>query len=371
LQASLTPHPYTGVGNLHSPGIGLTGKGIKVAVIDTGIDYTHPALGGCFGKGCKVQYGRDFLRDSKNIHDPMDAGTHGTHVAGIIAASDGQIQGVAPNVILGAYKVTECDGSPIRDSDLLAALEQCSFDKMDVINISSGKQGWPRSPYYKAIKKLVAKGVIVVAATGNEGAKGLFQVNEPSIEKNVISVGSIDLPVVPKFSIYTSVNMDKEFPIQLLTCGRFESFEEVSGTEVALFPDQYSLKGDKVLPERYFSGQIVLMKHNPGMKASEELAILLKGGASGVIYYKGKGEVDDYSSELAQDMAIMTTQYDNGEWMRKKLKDGENMRIYVRRTFSPRKEFMPMSEFSSWGPGNDFSLKPDLVAPVSYFLTPF
>ncbi|KAI7850465.1 hypothetical protein BDC45DRAFT_401103, partial [Circinella umbellata] len=43
---------------------GLTGKGIKVGILDTGIDYTHPALGGCFGNGCRVAYGYDLVGDS-------------------------------------------------------------------------------------------------------------------------------------------------------------------------------------------------------------------------------------------------------------------------------------------------------------------
>ncbi|MBS3089706.1 S8 family serine peptidase [Candidatus Pacearchaeota archaeon] len=61
----------------------LTGKGVEVAVIDTGIDYTHPDLGGCFGAGCKIAGGWDFVN---NDSDPMDDDGHGTHVAGIIAA---------------------------------------------------------------------------------------------------------------------------------------------------------------------------------------------------------------------------------------------------------------------------------------------
>jgi len=63
----------------------LDGEGIKIAIIDTGIDYTHPDLGGCFGPGCKVIDGYDFIN---NDEDPMDDQGHGTHCAGI-AAGDG------------------------------------------------------------------------------------------------------------------------------------------------------------------------------------------------------------------------------------------------------------------------------------------
>jgi subtilisin family serine protease len=54
----------TGVVKLHAEG--LTGSGIRVGVIDTGVDYTHPALGGCFGKGCKIEFGTDLVGDDYN-----------------------------------------------------------------------------------------------------------------------------------------------------------------------------------------------------------------------------------------------------------------------------------------------------------------
>ena len=83
----------------------MTGSGIKVAIIDTGVDYTHPGLGGCFGKGCRVAYGYDFVGDAytgENFpipdEDPRDAcNGHGTHVAGIIGANDILFNGVAPD----------------------------------------------------------------------------------------------------------------------------------------------------------------------------------------------------------------------------------------------------------------------------------
>lgn len=83
--------------------MGAKGRGIIVAVIDTGIDYTHPDLGGCFGPGCKVVGGYDFVNHDPN---PMDDNGHGTHVAGIVAAN-GTLQGVAPEAKLMAFKVLD------------------------------------------------------------------------------------------------------------------------------------------------------------------------------------------------------------------------------------------------------------------------
>lgn len=62
------PHLMTGVDKLHEEG--LIGTGVKVGIIDTGVDYTHPALGGCFGPGCKVGGGFDFAGDNPNITIP-------------------------------------------------------------------------------------------------------------------------------------------------------------------------------------------------------------------------------------------------------------------------------------------------------------
>src|SRR5438874_175003 len=74
---------------------GTRGKGVVVAVIDTGIDYKHPALGGSFGKGARVVSGYDFVNKDG---DPMDDNGHGTHVAGIIGANGAGMVGVAPEV---------------------------------------------------------------------------------------------------------------------------------------------------------------------------------------------------------------------------------------------------------------------------------
>ncbi|HNO31610.1 MAG TPA: S8 family serine peptidase, partial [Anaerolineales bacterium] len=115
--------------------LGFTGKGIKVAVMDTGIDYNHPDLGGCFGPGCRVAMGWDFVGDDYNADDtspsynpvpnpdpyPDDCNGHGTHVAGIIGAN-GSVVGVAPEVTFGAYRVFGCDGST-NDDVMLAAME--------------------------------------------------------------------------------------------------------------------------------------------------------------------------------------------------------------------------------------------------------
>src|SRR6185503_6055758 len=80
---------------------GTRGKGVVVAVIDSGIDYNHIALGEGFGEGHKVIGGWDFV---DNDADPMDLYGHGTYVAGIIAGNGGGLLGIAPEASLLAFR---------------------------------------------------------------------------------------------------------------------------------------------------------------------------------------------------------------------------------------------------------------------------
>src|SRR6185503_11746213 len=120
----------------------VTGNGITVAVIDTGIDYTQPSLGGGFGPGFKVVGGYDFL---DNDADPMDESGHGTSVAGVIAAKTYTVngityQGVAPDAKLVALRVgTETN---IPDSNIKEALDWVLKNyktySIGVVNLSLG-----------------------------------------------------------------------------------------------------------------------------------------------------------------------------------------------------------------------------------------
>lgn len=187
--------------------LGVTGRGVRVGVIDSGIDYKHPALGGCLGKSCKVAFGYDFVGDDYNVgkkpqpgNDPMDCGGHGTHVAGIIAGDNELVQGVAPKATLGAYRVFGCSG-PTASDIIVAAMEKAFEDGMDVINLSlGGGSSWADYPTAKAGDRLSKAGMVVVAAMGNDGAYGLWETSAPSVGKEVIAVASFDNKV---FAGYT------------------------------------------------------------------------------------------------------------------------------------------------------------------------
>ena len=189
--------------------LGLTGAGVKVAVMDTGIDYDHPDLGGGFGPGFRVVTGHDFVGDGYDAGgsggdliphpdgDPDDCAGHGTHVAGIIGANgdpdDGGALGVAPGVTFGAYRVFGCDGSTSADI-MLAAMERALDDGMDVLNMSIGSsfQNWPQYPTAAGADALVDEGMVVVASIGNDGARGVYSAAAPGVGRDVIGVGSYD-----------------------------------------------------------------------------------------------------------------------------------------------------------------------------------
>ncbi len=189
--------------------LGFTGRGIRVAVMDSGVDYDHPDLGGCFGPGCRVVTGYDFVGDAFNADpsspaysptpapdaDPDDCGGHGTHVAGIIGASTAQaggVRGVAPDVTFGAYRVFGCGGSTTADI-MIAAMERALTDDMQILNMSIGSAfQWPQYPTATASDRLVNKGVVVVASIGNSGADGLYAAGAPGLGNKVIGVASFD-----------------------------------------------------------------------------------------------------------------------------------------------------------------------------------
>jgi subtilisin family serine protease len=190
------------------PGPCITGKGIKIGIIDTGIDYTHPDLGGCSiiqyqnGECIKVSGvdGYDFVDDDP---DPMDCHGHGTHVAATAAGkgtlADGRkIYGVAPDATIVAYRVLTCDGWGY-DYWIIDAIERSvdpnqdgNFsDHLDVISMSLGGGGTPDDPMSIAVDNAADAGVTAVIAAGNSGSNE-NTIGSPGTSKKAITVGAVD-----------------------------------------------------------------------------------------------------------------------------------------------------------------------------------
>ena len=170
----------------------LTGEGIKIAIIDTGIDYTHPDFGGCTseqflsGSCAKVIGGYDFINNDNN---PMDDHGHGTHCAGI-AAGNGILKGVAPDAKILAYKVLDAGGSGSFNG-VIAGIERAVADGADVLSLSLGGGGDPDDPQSQAVDNAVLAGKVVVVAAGNSGPGGRT-IRSPGTARNAIIVGASD-----------------------------------------------------------------------------------------------------------------------------------------------------------------------------------
>src|SRR5205807_1043759 len=164
----------------------VQGQGVKVAVVDSGIDYLHPDLGGCIGPGCKVIGGYNFLNPGA---PPLDVFGHGTHVAGIIAAN-GMINGVAPGASLLAYVVCNSQGQ-CQTSDIISGIHQAVTDGAQVINMSLGGPGDANDPLSQATDNAFAAGVIVAVAAGNAGPR-MDTIGSPGAAVDAITVGAFD-----------------------------------------------------------------------------------------------------------------------------------------------------------------------------------
>jgi len=175
----------------------IKGSNVTIAIIDTGIDYYHPDLGGGFGNDSKVVDGCDFVNTD---NDPMDDHGHGTHCAGIAAgmgiASNGSFVGVAPGAKLYAYKVLDEYGYGWL-SWVMAGVERAvdpnddgNFsDHVDIISMSLGGSGHPDDPLCQAVDAAVEYGVIVVVAAGNWGPSE-ETIASPACARNVITIGA-------------------------------------------------------------------------------------------------------------------------------------------------------------------------------------
>ncbi|NPU96113.1 MAG: S8 family serine peptidase [Candidatus Omnitrophica bacterium] len=162
---------------------GNKGDEVKVAVIDTGVDYTHPDLNHNYAGGY------DFVNDDT---DPRDDHGHGTHVAGTIAAEDDTfgVVGVAPKARIYALKVLGASGSGGFD-DVIAALQWCIDNGIQVTNNSYGSSVDPGTAVRTAFANAAAAGIIHVAAAGNSGP-GTNTVIFPGQYDSTIAVAAVD-----------------------------------------------------------------------------------------------------------------------------------------------------------------------------------
>jgi subtilisin len=175
-----------GAGTVHTGG--NKGMGVKIGIIDSGINYTHSDLDGVYVASGSY----DFVQ---NDNDPMDVYGHGTHVAGTACAEDNNfgVVGVAPSCALYALRVLNDDGVGSW-SRVIAAMDWAVTNSLQVVNLSLGSSKNPGTAVKTAFDNAEAAGVVIVAAAGNSGntaGKG-DNIIYPAKYASVIAVGATD-----------------------------------------------------------------------------------------------------------------------------------------------------------------------------------
>ncbi|ADU31696.1 S8 family serine peptidase [Evansella cellulosilytica] len=337
---------------------GYTGEGVTVAIIDTGVDYTHPDLVNNF----EEYKGWDFVDNNDSpqetpVGDPRgDATTHGTHVAGTVAAN-GNIKGVAPEATLLAYRVLGPGGSGSTEN-VVAAIERAVLDGADVMNLSLGNtSNDPDFPTSIALDWAMAEGVVAVTSNGNSGPNN-WTVGSPGTSREAISVGASQLPYnFYTAEIFTSPGADypsakvmgypNEEELLALNEGEFE------------FVDVGLAGTDEDFEGKDLEGKIALIQRGdyPFVEKAENAKE--HGAIGAVIYNNVEGEQPEVAGLAIP--SIMTT-LEDGEVLLAELAAGNN-------TISFNIEFdrligETIADFSSRGPVmNTWMIKPDVAAP--------
>lgn len=332
-------------GEFDEKGRRLTGKGVKVGVIDTGIDYTHGDL------QRNYQGGFDLVDEDE---DPMEtvksqgeATLHGSHVAGIIGAN-GKYLGVAPDAEIFAYRALGPGGVGTSDQ-VIAAIEKAVEDGMDIINLSLGSSvNGPDYPTSMALDKAVEKGVIAVTSNGNSGP-GLWTVGSPGTSEKAISVGASTPPLeIPVLELELVPN--KTFILQPLQgsvpWNLTKSHKIVFGglgypTE---FPD---VKDKIVLIER---GEISF---------TEKVNNAYKKGAKAVLIFNNEEGAFSGGLEEAITIPVVALTREDGLFIKDELEKGHEWAATKMRKVQDQ-----LANFSSRGPvTHTWGIKPDVVAP--------
>ncbi|KAG5987990.1 hypothetical protein E4U52_006998 [Claviceps spartinae] len=372
---TFSTHVMTQVDKLRAKGI--TGKGIKVAVVDTGV--TH----------CLVSFGHDFVGDAYNgintpipDEDPMDCKGHGTHVAGIIAAQNNSFgfTGTAPGVSLGAYRVFGCLGGAGNDV-LIAAFNKAYQDGADIITASlASPNGWAKDPLAVTVSRIVDKGVSCVLAAGNEGEVGIFYASTAANGQHVSAIASFDNMELPYFLHMSKYQVDD---------GPEKSFgydrSLMSGWDGVNLPAWASsldpaIKNDACdhfpanTPD--LSKFIVLIRRGTCNFTEKIQHAMNKGARYALLYNNAPGTFEaDVDVEVLTPMsaiaAVSTIDDETGGTFIKFLKDGKKLTLKMVgpeksdlwvRTANNTNTGGAVSTFSSWGPTFEMDTKPQYGA---------
>lgn len=343
---------YVGAERPHE--LGYTGKGVRVAVIDTGVDYSHPDLFG-FGSDAKVVGGYDFV---ENDQSPTDTNGHGTEVAGIIAAN-GSLRGIAPDAKILAYRVSDT-GNSVSSDLIVSAIKRAVEDGVDIINISLGVNR-TNDRIDEAINEATEKGIVVVVAAGNSGPD-IRTIGSPGRDPHAITVGATYNNITE--SLVATLQVDGKRIEVLPMVGMPSASQSITGEIVfGKYGRVHDLEGIDA------KGKILLVERGSDQKDelvyfSEKERNAASAGASAVIVYnnepgiflgdlRSRQEGPDYTPRIP----TVSMSKEDGLELKSML---QNRTVGTINTFY-HPDFV--SFFSSRGPVSPFYIKPDLVAP--------
>ncbi|WP_341717510.1 S8 family serine peptidase [Micromonospora sp. FIMYZ51] len=270
---------------------GFTGQGVRVAVLDTGVDAAHPDLTG------RVAEAQNFTEEEA----PGDLVGHGTHVASIIAgsgaASGGRYRGVAPDATLLSGKV--CEEYGCTESAILAGMQWAAVDKQaDVINLSLGGYDTPQlDPLEEAVNTLTAQtGALFVISAGNSGRAGT--VGSPASADAALAVGAVDRDdELADFSSQGPRTGDDGLKPDITAPGVDIVAARGQGTELGEpVGEQYVALSGTSMSAPHVAGSAALLAQQRGDATAAQLKALLMASARPhpelSAYQQGAGRVD-------------------------------------------------------------------------------
>lgn len=337
---------------------GFDGTGIKIAVIDTGVDYNHPDLFG-FGPDGKVVGGYNFINEGE---PPLDTNGHGTQVAGVIAAN-GILKGVAPNSKILAYKVSE-DGEGVSSDLIIKAINKSIEDDADIINISLGVNK-TNSNIDKAVDNALQKGIIVITAAGNDGPIPQT-IGSPGKNPGSITVGATYNNLTSSLIATLEVN-EKSYTV-IPMAGSAKLDEPIIGKIV------FGGYGKEAELKKINATDAILLVERGSDVEGEMLYFSIKeknaanAGAKAMIVYNNQpgiflGQLIHEFIEPNYKPQIPVVSIDRKEGLEIKELGESKASLHV--FYNP--DFV--AHFSSRGPVSPFYIKPDLVAPGAYINT--
>jgi subtilisin family serine protease len=371
---------------------GYTGAGVKVGIVDTGLDLDHPDLGGDGVAGAPYPNARvvaqyDFVGDAYNadpssaaynptpVADPIadDCNGHGTHVSGIVGAN-GIVTGVAPGVKFGAYRVFGCAGSA-NDDVILAALEQAYVDGMNVVNMSLGDafNSWPQAPLAKASDVLLKNGVVVVASIGNSGLDGVYSNGAPGVGDGVIGVASFDntfvnlalANVTPAGLSVGYANAGSAPPAPLSGSLPLTKANAVGVVPPGVLPLN---DGCAAVPPGTYTGMAVLIRRGTCTFNAKAFNAQVGSAAAVILYNRCPPQCGRFSPTVAGGPAItipvVAVSDTEGVAIHNAIVSGPQTWNWTTGTFTaPNPTGGTISDFSSFGLNAELTLKPDIGAP--------